>query len=69
MRAKIKELNMVLVKGDWTKRDPVITKALESFDRAGVPLNVIYGKGPNAQAQVLPEVLTAGIVLEALKGL
>jgi thiol:disulfide interchange protein DsbD len=69
VRAKIKELNMALVKGDWTRRDPVITKALESFDRAGVPLNVLYGKGPDARPKVLPEVLTAGIVLEAFKGL
>lgn len=69
VRAKIRELNMALVKGDWTRRDPVITKALESFDRAGVPLNVLYGKGPDAPPKVLPEVLTAGIVLEAFKGL
>lgn len=69
VRNKIKELNVALVKGDWTRRDPVITRALESFDRAGVPLNVLYGKGPDAQPRVLPEVLTAGIVLEALNGL
>ena len=56
--------DLVLMKADWTRRDPVITQELERFGRSGVPLNVIYegGKDPH----ILPTTLTPGIVLEAL---
>ena len=48
-------------------RRPQITEALASHGRQGVPLYVLYGARPRA-AVVLPEVLTPGIVLEALDG-
>lgn len=63
---KFKELGVVLVKADWTKKDPVITQALAEYKRAGVPLYVLY-PGNNAEPFVLPEVLFPGTVLEALE--
>ena len=39
---------VTLMKGDWTNRDPAITKALAAFGRAGVPLYVVY----NSQARI-----------------
>ncbi len=52
------------MRADWTNRDAEITKELARFDRNGVPLYVLYdGKG---QANVLPELLTERIVLDAL---
>ncbi len=51
--------------GDWTNYDPQITKELERFHRSGVPLYLVYR--PNGQVTVLPELLTPGIVLEALE--
>jgi len=62
----LKEKKVVLLKADWTRRDPVITKALETYGRSGVPTNVIYPPRKNAQPIVLPELLTPSIVLEAL---
>lgn len=63
--------NVVLMKADWTKQDKEITNYLQSFAREGVPLYVFYGK--QAEPVVLPQVLTFGIVKEAvaseLKGL
>jgi thiol:disulfide interchange protein DsbD len=57
---------VVLMKGDWTNRDPAITRALAAFGRAGVPLYLVYnGKRGGAEAEVLPQILTAGIVAEA----
>ena len=56
---------IVALKGDWTKRDPLITRELQRFGRNGVPTNVIYR--PDGSSHLLPEVLTPGIVLEALK--
>lgn len=63
---KFKELNVTLVKGDWTKKDPVITSALAEYQRAGVPLYVLH-PGQGREPQVLPEVLVPSTVLDALK--
>jgi thiol:disulfide interchange protein DsbD len=57
---------VTLMKGDWTKRDPAITRALSQFGRAGVPLYVVYNARPGVSAPlVLPQILTAGVVQNA----
>jgi thiol:disulfide interchange protein len=57
---------VTLMKGDWTNRDPAITKALASFGRAGVPLYVVYNaKAGSPEPVVLPQLLTASIVQDA----
>ncbi len=54
---------VTLMKGDWTNRDPAITKALSDFGRAGVPLYVVYNSQPGSKAPVvLPQLLTPGVV-------
>jgi len=54
---------VTLMKGDWTNRDPAITKALAAFGRAGVPLYVVYNSKPgSAEPVVLPQILSAGVV-------
>ena len=56
---------IVYLKGDWTNRDPDITALLERHGRAGVPLYLYYA--PRAAAPViLPQLLTEGIVLDAI---
>jgi len=61
---------VTLMKGDWTNRDPAITKALAAFGRAGVPLYVVYNSKPgSAEPVVLPQILTAGVVRGAFAGL
>ncbi|MDB6085053.1 MAG: thiol:disulfide interchange protein, partial [Gammaproteobacteria bacterium] len=61
-----RDKGVTLMKGDWTNRDPAITKALASFGRAGVPLYVAYNTRPgSSQAVVLPQLLTANIVRDA----
>lgn len=62
---KFQNLGVTLVKGDWTKKDPVITAALAKFGRAGVPLYVLY-PGEGKEPVVLPEVLLPGTVIDAL---
>ncbi|NNF59182.1 MAG: thiol:disulfide interchange protein [Rhodothermaceae bacterium] len=54
-------------RADWTNYDPVITEALERFDRSGVPLYVLY-PGDGRPPELLPALLTSGIVLDALDG-
>ncbi len=60
-----KEYGFVVLEADWTNYDEEITKALEHFGRTGVPLYVIFKT--DGSVEVLPELLTTGIVVEALK--
>jgi thiol:disulfide interchange protein DsbD len=60
---------VALFRGDWTHSDPQISETLRQFNRNGVPLYLVYSpKNPDAP-QVLPEVLTPGIVQDALQKL
>jgi thiol:disulfide interchange protein DsbD len=65
---KFRDLNFVMMKADWTNRNPEITRALESFGRNGVPLYVIYNEELD-EPMILPELLTPGIVLNTLNEL
>jgi thiol:disulfide interchange protein DsbD len=51
-----------LVRADWTRHDPAITKALASFGRNSVPLYVVYF--PGQEARRLPELLTKSMIVE-----
>lgn len=53
------------LKGDWTREDPKITTVLKAHGRSGVPLYLYYAPGA-AEAQVLPQILTPGLVIEAV---
>lgn len=65
--AAMKKANMVYLKGDWTKRDPVITRYLARFGRSGVPLYVIYPpKGSAQKPMVLPQILTESGMIAAI---
>jgi len=61
-----RERGVATLKADWTNRDEAITRALASFGRSGVPLYVLYTGRPGEPPRILPEVLTPGVVLEAL---
>ena len=50
---------------DWTRRDPAITQQLERYGRSGVPLYLLYSPAAE-QPRVLPQLLTEGIVAEAI---
>jgi len=60
--------NVLVLKADWTRHDPAITEALTALGRSGVPAYALYVPGQSAP-QLLPEVLTPGIVLGALSAL
>ena len=63
---KLKDIGAVALKGDYTHFPDNITAELTRYNRAGVPLVLVYPKDTNAPPFVLPEVLTPGIVLENL---
>jgi len=66
VRKKLKEINAVALVGDYTHFPDSITAELNRFNRAGVPLVLVYPKNPDAQPIILPQILTPGIVLDAL---
>jgi thiol:disulfide interchange protein DsbD len=57
--------NVALLKADWTQHDDAITQALTALGRSGVPAYALYVPG-QTEPQMLPEVLTPGIVTDAL---
>jgi thiol:disulfide interchange protein DsbD len=59
----MKEHQVVYMKGDWTNRDPAITKFLQAFQRDGLPFYAFYP--PGKDPVVLPPVLTQAIVTDA----
>jgi thiol:disulfide interchange protein DsbD len=66
IQAAFREKNVAFLVADWTRRDPAITAALQKYGREGVPTYVILR--PDGSAPVLlPEILTPGLVLEALR--
>ena len=60
--------NVALFKADWTREDPAITQALTALGRSGVPVYALYVPGEN-NPQLLPQVLTPGIVLDVINKL
>jgi thiol:disulfide interchange protein DsbD len=66
VRAALRQQKVVLLKADWTSRDPRITEALAAFNRSAVPMDLIYAPG-RTEPIVLPELLTPEIVYTALK--
>lgn len=65
-KQKIIDLKVVTLKADNTHETPAIVTELKKFDRAGVPMVLVYPRDPKAEPILLPTLLTPGIVLEAL---
>jgi thiol:disulfide interchange protein len=57
-----KKAGVKVLAGDWTNGDPAITRFLESRGRAGVPFYLWYA--PGKPPEELPQVLTAGMLIE-----
>ena len=63
-----KEKNLVLLQGDWTKRDQAITTFLEQHERFGVPSYFL--QNPDGQIISLGETISIGKITELMnKGL
>ncbi|HEX3662515.1 MAG TPA: thioredoxin family protein [Acidobacteriaceae bacterium] len=69
VQQRLRTSGATLLRADWTNQDPAITQELASLGRSGVPTYVLYPPDPSAPPHVLPEVLTPGIVLDALNAL
>lgn len=61
----LQERQITYMKGDWTNYNPEITRLLNQHHRSGVPLYLFYPKG-TGNPQILPQLLTENIVLNAI---
>ncbi|MGZ8184558.1 MAG: protein-disulfide reductase DsbD family protein, partial [Methylobacter sp.] len=61
-----KHAGITYLKGDWTNRDPEITRILAEFGRSGVPLYLYYPAGVSTSPVILPQILTPEIVTQAV---
>ena len=66
VRKAIEDLEVVLLKADWTNKDSRISQELARYNRSAVPFNLVYGPGA-PEPVVLPEILTPGIVLQTIE--
>ncbi len=61
-RAAFAEAGVIPMVGDWTRRDPAITRFLTAHGAAGVPLYLWYP--PGGEARQLPQVLGPDSLVE-----
>lgn len=61
-----KKYGVEAVTADYTRRQPELTKILQQFGRAGVPMYLIFPAGHPEDYILLPEVLTPGLVKDKL---
>ncbi len=57
-----KKHNVVVLKADWTNKNEQITRELRKYGRSGVPLYVYYDPANPSVPQILPELLTPGLL-------
>jgi thiol:disulfide interchange protein DsbD len=67
VREELKADHVVALLGDYTHFPDAITAELNRYQRAAVPLVLVFPKKADAPAIVLPSLLTPGIVLSALE--
>jgi thiol:disulfide interchange protein DsbD len=65
--AAFADKNVVALKADWTNKDARITAELAEWNRSAIPFNLVY-RADRPEPQVLPELLTPQVVLDALTG-
>jgi len=69
VQQRLRASGVALVKADWTRHDESIGQALAALGRSGIPAYALYPATPGAPVELLPEVLTPGIVYSALDSL
>ncbi|MBA4803392.1 MAG: thioredoxin family protein [Brevundimonas sp.] len=65
VRRALEAADAVYLVGDWTRRDDAITAELMRHGRSGVPLYLVYAPG-TAEPRILPQLLTEGLVVDAV---
>jgi len=63
---QLRRRDVIAMKADWTRPDPVISAFLERFGRYAIPFDVVFGPGA-PEGRPLSELLTKGAVTAALE--
>ncbi len=61
-----KDKGVALYRGDNTKKDPLIIEWLNKYERAGVPLYLLFYPDQK-EAKVFPEIISKNMILDALE--
>jgi thiol:disulfide interchange protein len=69
VKAALADKSIVYLKADWTNYDPAIAQFLARHNRNGIPLYLVYSGRAGESPAILPQILTPGIVLDALQGI
>jgi thiol:disulfide interchange protein DsbD len=67
VKAAFDQQRVLLLRADWTRRDPVISAELSRLGRSGVPVYAVYTPGATGP-RLLSEILSVSEVLTALRG-
>ena len=67
VKRKLEDTATVAYRADYTVYDPEIADELKRYDRAGVPMVLVFPPQADSEPEVLPTVLTPQIVLDALE--
>ncbi len=67
VRAAFAQHNVAFFVADWTRRDERISAKLAEFGRAGVPMYLVVSPAAPDKPEVLPELLTADSVTDAVR--
>ncbi|MFH0908723.1 MAG: protein-disulfide reductase DsbD domain-containing protein [bacterium] len=62
-----RDRGVTVLMADWTDQNEAVTQGLQEFNRAAVPLYVLYGSDPDAAPVILPQALTPQIIIGALE--
>jgi thiol:disulfide interchange protein DsbD len=58
---------ILILKGDWTDKNPSLLAELERFGRSGVPLNLYYEPSKAESPHVFDSLLRPAVVLDAIR--
>jgi thiol:disulfide interchange protein len=67
VRAAFARHQVAFFVADWTRRDARISAQLAAHGRAGVPMYLVISPSAPAQPEVLPELLTQDLVIQAVE--
>ncbi len=67
VRQAMKRFGVVPIKADYTRKSPLIFQWLQRYGKAGVPMYLVLPADPDKKPWVLPEALTPGLVVDALR--
>jgi beta-lactamase regulating signal transducer with metallopeptidase domain len=67
VRQKLLDLGVAVLRADYTRGEEEVAAELRTFGRSGVPLTLVYAEDGKSEPEVLPDVLTPQLVLDALE--